>query len=77
MSSEGKQASRERESHPQDANVAEANKVKHILLKLRTPINIELPTVTNWGGEQCGNKISFIFRPATRILLYESSDTGT
>ena len=56
MSSEGKQASRERESHPQDANVAEANKVKHILLKLRTPITIYLPTVTNWVGERSGDK---------------------
>ena len=51
---EGTQASRERESHPQDANVAEADMVKHSMLKLRTPISIELPTVTNWVGEQSG-----------------------
>ena len=60
---EGKQASRERESHPQDANVAEADKVKHSMLNLRTPITIKLPTVTNWVVEQSRDELSFISAP--------------
>lgn len=54
---EGKQASRENEQHFQDANVAEVNMVKRLLLNLRIPIIFDAPTVANEVWKTCRCKI--------------------
>ena len=52
---EGKQTSREGESHPQEANVAEADMVRHVMSNPRTPITIYTPrTAINWVWRRTG-----------------------
>ena len=60
---EGKQASRENEQHFQDANVAEVNMVKRLLLNLRIPIIFDAPTVANEVWKTCKYKIGILIMP--------------
>ena len=73
---EGTQASREGESHSQEANVAEADMVKHSMPNLRTPITIETPTAINWVWRRTGFNYFLTPCPATRACCCESSVTG-
>lgn len=75
-SSEGKQANLESELHTQDENVAEADKVKRLMLNLRTPINMSIPTVANEVWRRAGFDERYTPCPATRICGFESSVTG-
>ena len=60
---EGKQASRESEQHIQDANVAEVDMVKRLLLNLRIPIIFDAPTVANEVWKTCRCKIGSLMLP--------------
>ena len=72
----GKQTSLEGKLYSQDENVAEADMVRPKMSNLRIPITIEPPTIANEVVRRAGFECFLTPCPATRILLYESSDTG-
>ena len=54
----------------------ETDRARRLLSNLRSPINTAPPTVTNEVVRQAVSELLLIPRPATRIVLDESSVTG-
>jgi len=75
-SSWGKRASLAGELHSQEENVTEADMVRHVLSKLKTPITIGSPTVANEVMRRAGFDVAVTPRPATCISACKSSVTG-
>ena len=66
-----KQASLEGELHSQEENVAEADMVRRLMSNLRTPINMDIPTVANEVWRRAENEISLTPCPTTRGFCCE------